>query len=104
MRVWWERWASAATRIEATVEMLRSLPARLCPVVRWRPNWWTAAVSWSASSPIAAGLGWWLAALEGCLERVQARLPRWWPEQLTPAALAAVLLVLDVEVWRWLPS
>lgn len=50
-----------------------------------------------------AGLGRWLAALDGCLERVHVRLPAWWPERLTTGLLAAGLLALDVALWRWLP-
>ena len=50
-----------------------------------------------------AGLSWWLAALDGCLERMNVRLPAWWPERLTVGLVAAALLALDVAAWRWLP-
>jgi len=58
---------------------------------------------WWAASPIRSVIGWWLAALDGCLERVHGRLPGWWPERLTPVLLLAGLVALEVQTWRSLP-
>ncbi len=81
----------------------RRLVERFAALRRWRLRLWVAVRQLWAQSPARAGLGWWLAALEGCLERLHAWLPGWWPERLTAAALAAGLLVVDAAAWRWLP-
>jgi hypothetical protein len=98
-------WSTGALRrVEAAADRIGRLLAELAAARRWRPRWWRRAGAWWSASPVAAAAAWWLDALAGCLERARVRTPDWWPEQLTAAALLAVLAALDVLAWRWLPA
>jgi hypothetical protein len=98
-----KRWRALEGRVERTLVRVQAGSSRVLAARAWRPRWWGRALAWWAASPIRSAIGWWLAALDGCLERAHARLPRWWPERLTSVLLVAGLLALDVEAWRWLP-
>jgi hypothetical protein len=98
-----DRWRSLERRVEGTLTRAQASASRAAAARTWRPRWWPAAMRWWAASPIRSVMGWWLAALDGCLERVHGRLPGWWPERLTPVLLLAGLVALEVQTWRWLP-
>jgi hypothetical protein len=97
------RWRGIEVRVEHIATAAGAWVAGLAGVRHWRPRWWGPAVRWWASSRARSAAAWWLAALDGCLERAHARLPGWWPERLTSVLLLAGLVAADVEAWRWLP-
>jgi hypothetical protein len=97
------RWRAVEAHADRLVAMAMAAPAWLAGISRWRPRWWGPARRWWATSRVRSAAGWWLAAFDGCLERAHARLPGWWPEQLTSVLLLVGLVAADVEAWRWLP-
>jgi hypothetical protein len=98
-----ERWRALEDRVERSVKRMQAGASRVAAARTSRPRWWAPAMGWWAASPVRSAIGWWLAALDGCIERAHARLPGWWPERLTPVLLLAGLAALDVQTWRWLP-
>ena len=70
-----KRWRALEKRVERALTLTQTGVRRAAAARTWRPRWWGRALAWWAASPIRSAIGWWLVALDGCLEVLPAHRP-----------------------------